>query len=307
MKTRLKSRREIPAGLDPEGAHPVKQERSRVLRDKALAVARELVEQGRYASTTMAEIARAVGCSVGALYFRFRDKEALFASVVEVAMAQEVEALQAQVAAGRYQGLPLRETVDRCVQDYAAFVRRNETMIRALYQRAGEQPEYWSIVRVAAFRMVQFWIEAVAQAAGRAGDRGFIRQAGTAFWFVSSSLVYSVLVIDRPVRPMSAREQLFWLNEMVMHFIGLEVPESLRGAPLTQPVAVPLPGAMLRPAAKAARKAVAAADSAATVDATSEAATSGPPRGTPATPTTRSDGTRRRAAAAPPARRVAAA
>lgn len=212
-----------------------------MLRDKALVHARELVLQGRFTSTSMADIARAVGCSVGALYFRFHDKEALFASVVEVAMAQEVDALQARVAKGRYAGLSLRDTVDRCVQDYLAFVQRNESMIRALYQRAGDEPGYWSIVRVAAFKMVQCWIVAVAQAAGRTGDRAFMRQAGTAFWFVSSSLVYSVLVIDKPVRPLSTQEQLFWLNEMVMHFIGLDVPASLRQSAVTRPMRALVP------------------------------------------------------------------
>lgn len=245
MSTRLKTPPAISPtlalGHEPEGAHPVMQERSRALRDKALACARELVLEGRYASTSMADIARAAGCSVGALYFRFHDKEALFASVVEVAMAQEVDALQACVAQGRYAGLPLRDTVDRCVQDYVAFVQRNENMIRALYQRSSDEPGYWSIVRVAAFKMVQVWIEAVAQAAGRAGDRGFVRQAGTAFWFVSSSLVYSVLIIDKPVRPLSTREQVFWLNEMVMHFIGLDVPEALRQSAVTRPMRALLP------------------------------------------------------------------
>ena len=96
---RRKAAIDIPPGLDPEGAHPVKQERSRQLRDKALLHVRDLVREGRFTSTTMADIARAVGCSAGALYFRFRDKEALFASVVEVAMAQEAEAIAADAAA----------------------------------------------------------------------------------------------------------------------------------------------------------------------------------------------------------------
>ncbi len=226
---------------DPEGAHPVKQERSRLLRDKAMAFTRERVLEGRFSTTSMAEIARAVGCSVGALYFRFHDKEALFASVVEVAMAQEIESLQERVDDGLYQGLSLRATVDACVHDYMAFVSRNERMIQAIYQRAGEEPGYWSIVRVAAFSMVQIWIAAVARAADRAGDRAFMRQAGTAFWFVSSSLVYNVLVIDQPVRPLSAREQQFWLNEMVMHFISLDVPEGLRQSSIMRPKNVLFP------------------------------------------------------------------
>ena len=74
---RRKAAIDIPPGLDSEGAHPVKQERSRQLRDKALLHVRDLVREGRFTSTTMADIARAVGCSAGALYFRFRGEGAM--------------------------------------------------------------------------------------------------------------------------------------------------------------------------------------------------------------------------------------
>lgn len=187
----------------------------------------------------MADIARLVGCSVGALYSRFRDKEALFASAVEVTMSQEVEALRVRAQAGRYMDLSLRDSVDLCVKDFRGFVVGHRAMIRAIYQRSGEQPEYWGIVRGATFDMVQVWIEAISRAAGRA-DRAFIRQVGIAFQFVSSSLVHAVL-IDKQARPLSEREQVFWLDEMVMHFISLDVPEALRGTQVIRhtPVSVP--------------------------------------------------------------------
>ena len=82
-----------PKPLVPGGAHPVKQERSRVLRDKLIASGRALIETGGFANTSMADIAREAGCSVGALYFRFHDKKGLFDSVVEVAMHQATEDL----------------------------------------------------------------------------------------------------------------------------------------------------------------------------------------------------------------------
>jgi AcrR family transcriptional regulator len=235
MTTRTKNLSVIDPDHKPEGAHPVKQERSRILRHKVLEFAQSLVIQGRFTTTSMADIARAAGCSVGALYFRFHDKDALFASVVEVAMTQEVEKLQVQVDAGRYKDLSLKDTVDRCVQDYMDFVRRNELMICALYQRSSDEPGYWGLVRMAAFRMVQIWIGVVALAADRPNDRAFMRQVGTAFWFVSSSLVYAVLVIDQPVRPLSTREQHFWLNQMVMHFIGLDLPEPMHQSAVMRP------------------------------------------------------------------------
>ena len=251
---RRKAAIDIPPGLDPEGAHPVKQERSRQLRDKALLHVRDLVREGRFTSTTMADIARAVGCSAGALYFRFRDKEALFASVVEVAMAQEAEAIAADAEGGRYAGLSLEDTVTRCVQDYLAFIQRNDRMIRALHQRSSEDPAAWGVVRLTAYKMVAVWIRAVAEAAGHAGDRAYMRQTGIAFQFASSALIHSVL-IDGLVRPLGAREMVFWLREMLLHFIHVEVPVTLRGTPVAKPPALrpvaPAPAAALaRPRAR---------------------------------------------------------
>ncbi len=242
MNARPKPQRAVPPGRGPEGAHPVKQARSRELRDRALACAHELVECGCFATTSMADIARKVGCSVGALYFRFHDKEGLFASVVEVTMARELEQLAARAAEGRYRGLSLRETVAVSVRDFVSFVQRNEHMIRALYQRTIEESAYWNIVRETALEMTSIWIDAVAQAAGHAGERGFIRQAGVAFQFASSALVYTVL-IDRPVRPLGTRELEFWLDEMVMHFIQVHVPESLRRPPAARPTGTEAPAA----------------------------------------------------------------
>lgn len=236
MNPRPKPPPPVPTGLGPEGSHPVKQERSRKLRDKVLAHAHELVEQGRYDATTMAGIAAAVGCSVGALYQRFRDKEALFASVIEIAMARELDAIRANASSGRYRDLGLRETVGRCVQDYERFLRRNASMVRTLYQRGIEQPGSWNGVRVPTFHMVQIWVESVVLAAGHGGERDFVRQVGIAFQYVGGALVHAVL-IGPLVRPLSIRETLFWLDEMVMHFIGLDVPESLRGTPFVMPAA----------------------------------------------------------------------
>jgi AcrR family transcriptional regulator len=234
MPPRRSNTAEQTIAIDPEGAHPVLQARSRQLRDKALAHARDLVEQGRFADTTMAEIARAVGCSVGALYFRFHDKDALLASAVEVAMARELGRLAADVDAGRYRVLGLHATVTRCVDDFVAFFERNDRMIRTLHQRDNDGSGPWGVVRATVFEMNQHWLAAVADAAGRAGDPDFIRQAGIGFQFTSGVLVHQALTA-RPVRPLGRRELVYWLDEMVMHFIGLDVPEALRRTPVVRP------------------------------------------------------------------------
>ena len=71
-------------------------ERSRATRERLLAHARALFGARGYAAVGTEEIVRAAGVTRGALYHQFRDKEALFAAVVEAVEAETT----ARVAAG---------------------------------------------------------------------------------------------------------------------------------------------------------------------------------------------------------------
>src|SRR5215469_10760087 len=62
---------------------PAHQARSRETRDKLLAAAEKVFDDKGYAGSRIVDIAKAAGCSVGAVYVRFTDKEALFNGIVE--------------------------------------------------------------------------------------------------------------------------------------------------------------------------------------------------------------------------------
>jgi AcrR family transcriptional regulator len=64
-------------------ALPVHQERSRETRDRLLAAAEQAFAAKGYEGSRIADIAQAAGVSAGAVYFRFKDKEALFNGIVE--------------------------------------------------------------------------------------------------------------------------------------------------------------------------------------------------------------------------------
>lgn len=228
-----------------EGAHPAKQARSRELRDRLIACGHALVEQGGFAGTSMADIARAAGCSVGALYVRFRDKEALFDCVAEVATAQSLETMRARAAAGRYAQPTLAATIAAVVEDYADYVAHNKGMIRALYQRALEQPRYWTLLRNAGNEMVSMWAAAIATSADHADDAAFLRQVRIALRYVNSVLVYSALLIEPPAYLLSAQEQVHWLTEVARLIIS--------SPPMPPAAAKAAAGAKLPPRPKAPR------------------------------------------------------
>jgi AcrR family transcriptional regulator len=73
-------------------------ERSRATRERLLANARVLFGERGYATVGTEEIVRAAGVTRGALYHQFRDKEALFAAVVEAVEAETTARVAAAAA-----------------------------------------------------------------------------------------------------------------------------------------------------------------------------------------------------------------
>jgi AcrR family transcriptional regulator len=72
--------------------------RSRAMRERLLAQARDLFAARGYAAVGTEEIVRAAGVTRGALYHQFRDKSALFEAVVEAVEAETTAAIAAQAA-----------------------------------------------------------------------------------------------------------------------------------------------------------------------------------------------------------------
>ena len=67
---------------DIEGVRPVKQLRARRSRDRMLDAGQRLVVERAVDAERVADLARAAGCSVGAFYLRFRDKDAFFNALI---------------------------------------------------------------------------------------------------------------------------------------------------------------------------------------------------------------------------------
>src|ERR1700741_1084014 len=66
----------------PEGVLPVKQRRGERTRDSLLAAGQRLIPMRDFDPVSVADIAGAAGCSVGAFYQRFRGKDAFFGALV---------------------------------------------------------------------------------------------------------------------------------------------------------------------------------------------------------------------------------
>ena len=119
----------------PEAAErwalPARQARSRAMRARILAAAEEVFARKGYEGARIADIAEATKCSVGAVYFRFKDKDALFFAIAE-SFADDVRARMADLMDG---GKEPRATVREFVVRTASQFRAHKGMFRAVVER----------------------------------------------------------------------------------------------------------------------------------------------------------------------------
>jgi AcrR family transcriptional regulator len=87
-------------------------------RERLLAAARELIEEGGYGAASVAAIAERAGVAAGTLYRHFTSKEELFVELFRTVCDREVEAMRQ--AAGEVDG----SHVDRLVTVLTTFARR---------------------------------------------------------------------------------------------------------------------------------------------------------------------------------------
>ena len=116
-------------------ALPAQQDRSRAMRGRILKAAETVFAEKGYEGARIADIAKAAKCSVGAVYFRFKDKDALFFAIAE-SFAEDVRGGMADLTGG--------ENVEAIVRGYvsrtAAQFRAHKGMFRSVVERGFEHP-----------------------------------------------------------------------------------------------------------------------------------------------------------------------
>lgn len=120
-------------------ALPAQQERSRATRRRILTAAERVFAEKGYEGARLSDIAAAAGCSVGTLYFRFKDKDALFFAIAESFAADGRARLQ-PLLSGKVSGSP-REIIDDYVRAAAALYRAHKGLFRTIVERAMNHPQ----------------------------------------------------------------------------------------------------------------------------------------------------------------------
>jgi AcrR family transcriptional regulator len=131
------SRRAKPAA--ERHALPAHQSRSRETRARILEAAESEFAKKGYDGARLADIAEEAGCSVGTVYFRFKDKSALFLAITESFAEDAREGLKnvLQISGPVEANILIRQFVIGTARNF----RRHKGLFRAIVERGLDHPQ----------------------------------------------------------------------------------------------------------------------------------------------------------------------
>jgi AcrR family transcriptional regulator len=140
-------------------AHPVKQARGRETLERLLAAAEELLERDGLDAATVPAIAVRAGVSVGTVYKRFPDKDALLRAVYQRFFERSAEHNRVALHPAHWAGVPVHAIVRALVAGMVRGYVQNRALLRSLllYAETHEDTEFRrraEALRTATFRGV---------------------------------------------------------------------------------------------------------------------------------------------------------
>lgn len=173
---------------------PVKQARSRETRERLIAAGFRLLRRKTFDELTVAEIARAARCSVGAFYVRFADKDHYFLALIDRFRAQRQAALEEL-----YARTTPETVVSDAVRRECAIVGEHLNLWRAALKRGMTDPGFWEIFRTTGRRATDRFLEYRAACLGRALTPREVADIRFAFQVVRGTLNNTIVNAPGPL------------------------------------------------------------------------------------------------------------
>ena len=123
---------------------PAQQARSRATRERLLAAAEKVFAEKGYDGAKLADIAEEAGVSVGAVYFRFKDKDALFLAIAET-FTEEVRARLGEFVLEGKQHKPA-DVIRNFVLRTASNMGTHRGLFRAIIERGFDHERVMTIM-----------------------------------------------------------------------------------------------------------------------------------------------------------------
>jgi len=117
-----------------------RQARSRDKLERFIKAAERLINERGFQATSVPDIAREAGCSVGLFYTRFRDKQELLRYLFEHYLGEAVATARAALSPDQFRDVPLGELVRQAVAGMVRIHRARPGLVYAFYETVPVDP-----------------------------------------------------------------------------------------------------------------------------------------------------------------------
>ena len=216
--------------LDDPRALPSKQLRSEQARERLLDTGTRLLAAGGFDAVSIAQIAAEAGCSVGAFYQRFQNKQAYFEFLLDRVIDEVRDSAERALTPEAVAGLGLADTVALCVGHHAQVIRSNEGLIRAALAYSLHGSNDWQPIGTVGAWLNSHYCDLILRKC-RGRDKVQARkQLVVGLGIISGYLVNSV-AHEHVVMPLHHPDMTHWLSAMVMASLKVSVPQAAPGLP----------------------------------------------------------------------------
>lgn len=205
---------------------PAKQARSRLTRDRLLAAGRELLNRGAFDTTSINDIATDAGCSVGAFYQRFPDKEAFFTVVVETVLADIALDAKRFVTDERLAEASVELAIAETVRYWTQVFRRHRGLFRTMMKKTLHSEETWNPAREAGPVSVEPFIAMLAAKCGQP-DAGSFYYRGVAGFQILFGVMLNASLHRTVLLNLDSDELIAWGAEILRHCLFDELPPAV--------------------------------------------------------------------------------
>ena len=184
------------------------------------------MNRGAFEATSINDIARDAGCSVGAFYQRFADKEAFFTVVVETVLADIAADARQFAADERLAEASIEGAISETVRYWAQIFRRYRGLFRTMIKKTLHTAETWNPLREVGPVAVEPFIAMLAAKGGQSSTDSFYYRGVAGFQIVfgvmlNASLHRTVLL------NLDSDELIAWGAEILRHCLFDELPPAV--------------------------------------------------------------------------------
>ena len=213
---------------DDPRALPSKQLRSEQARERLLETGTRLLAAGGFDAVSIAQIATEAGCSVGAFYQRFQNKQAYFEFLLDrVIDAVRQDAEQALTPAAVAE-LSLADTVALCVSHHTQVIRSNEGLIRAALAYSLHGSNDWQPIGTVGGWLIAHYSELILSKC-RGRDKALARQQLLVGLNIISGYLANSVAHESVVMSLHHPDVTHWLSAVVMNSLKVSVPQASPG------------------------------------------------------------------------------